>query len=64
MIDYNRDLLEAVVHDLVADFLWYDREDDEDLPRDAIEVAIAGGDTTIDEIVGMFRDELVKRVSE
>lgn len=41
--------------DLAADFMYYDRKEDEDLPRGAIEEAIAAGEITVDEIVAEFR---------
>jgi hypothetical protein len=44
----------------VADFLYYNRKNDEDLPLDAIEAAITLGEITVDEIVGAFRQELTE----
>jgi hypothetical protein len=49
----------AVISDLVADFLYYDRKEDEDLPRGAIDDAVASGAITIDEMVAEFRRELI-----
>lgn len=46
------------VTDLVNNFLYYDRKEDEDLPRGAIEAAIASGEVTRDELVEIFRLEL------
>lgn len=48
------------VSDMILDFLVYDRREDEDLPRGAIEAAIEDGTITVDEIVNNFREELVK----
>ena len=42
----------------VSDFLYYDRKEDEDLPRGAIEEAVAAGEITIDEIVAKFKEYL------
>ncbi|MEE9374509.1 MAG: hypothetical protein V3V00_15750 [Saprospiraceae bacterium] len=46
------------VSDLVADFLYYDRKEDEELPKGSIEKAIHDGEITIDEIVERFKSEL------
>lgn len=56
----RREHILDVVSDLVADFMCYDRKEDEDLPRGAIEEAISAGEITVDEIVAAFR----KHVSE
>jgi hypothetical protein len=42
----------------VANFLYYDRKDDEDLPLNDIEAAIAAGEITAEEIIENFRTEL------
>jgi hypothetical protein len=39
-------------------FLYYDRGEDEDLPRGSIEAAIAAGEVTVDEITATFREAL------
>jgi len=41
--------------DLVGEFLYYGRREDEDLPRGAIEKAIADDETSVDEICAVFR---------
>ena len=48
------------VGDLIIDFLVYDRKEDEDLPRGAIDVAVSVGDISVAEIVEQFRTHLVK----
>lgn len=48
--------------DLVSDFLYYDRKEDEELPVGAIEELIENGDISVDEIVGIFREELIKSI--
>lgn len=45
----------ACTSDLVGALLYYDRKEDEDLPRGAIEEAIAAGETSVDEIAAVFR---------
>jgi hypothetical protein len=54
----RREKILAEVSDLVADFLYYGRKDDEDLPRGAIESALAAGELSLDELVGAFKTEL------
>lgn len=39
-------------------FIYYDRKEDEDLPRGEIEKAVAAGEVTKDEIVAAFADAL------
>lgn len=46
----------------VSDFLYYDRKEDEDLPRGAIEKAIKSGDITYGEIVERFKEQLLKGI--
>ena len=53
-----KNLILITVDDLVADFLYYDRKEDEELPQEAIYKAIKGGDITEDEIVERFRQSL------
>lgn len=48
----------GVIGNLVADFMYYDRKEDDDLPRGAIEKALATGVLTIDEIVETFREAM------
>lgn len=48
----------AAVSDLVADLLYYDRKEDEDLPRGAINEAVAAGEITWDEIIAEFAKNL------
>jgi hypothetical protein len=53
-VSSKRELILGNVEDLVADFLYYDRKEDEELPRGAIEQAIREGVITADEIVAEF----------
>ena len=46
------------ISDLVADFLYYSRKEDEDLGVGAIEAAITAGEITKQEIVEKFNEEL------
>lgn len=54
----RREIIKNTVSDLVLNFLSYDRKEDEDLPRGAIEDAVAKGEITKEEIVQLFSDEL------
>ena len=53
----------ATVADLVGSFLYYDRKEDEELPRGAIQEAIKNGAITTDEILAKFKEELMEGLS-
>ncbi len=55
--DIKQQILNTI-SDLVSDFMCYDRKEDEDLPRGAVEQAVKDGIITVDEIVNEFRKEL------
>ncbi len=55
----RRELILAVVSDAVTDLMYYDRKEDEELPRGAIEEAVAAGEITYEEMVDKFREELL-----
>jgi hypothetical protein len=55
-----RENIENTVTDLVSDFLYYARKEDEELPRGAIEKAIRTGTINTDEIVELLKSELLK----
>ena len=57
----RRESILITIDDLVGDFLYYDRKEDPDLPRGAIEEAIALGEVTIGEIVSRFAAVLDER---
>ena len=54
-------ILNAVT-DLVADLLYYDRKEDEDLSVGDIEHEIAIGNISVDAIVETFRNEIIKNL--
>jgi hypothetical protein len=56
MID--KEFLDEMISDTIADFLYYDRKEDENLPRGAIEAAVIAGEITVSEIIEMFRRHL------
>jgi len=53
-----KQLIVDTIKDLVSDFLYYDRKEDEDLGLDDINYAIENKVITLDEIVENFRKEL------
>lgn len=55
-------LILGYITDLISDFLYYDRKEDENLPLGTIEQAINNGDITVDEIVAQFETELRKNI--
>lgn len=44
--------------DLMSNFLYYDRKEDEDLGRGEIAKALQSGEVTIDELLSIFREAL------
>jgi hypothetical protein len=56
----RKDQILGTVEDLVADLLFYDRKEDEDLPRGAIEEAIAAREVSQAEIVQQFTVSLAE----
>jgi hypothetical protein len=53
-------LLKNTISDLVSDLMYYDRKEDEELPRGEIEKMIESEETSVDAIVSEFRNELTK----
>lgn len=51
-----RDVILTTIGDLVADFVYYDRKEDEELSESQLDGAIADGTITIDEMVEKFRE--------
>lgn len=51
----RREYIESTIDDLVGSFLYYDRKEDEELPRGEIEEAVKAGEITSEEIVKRFR---------
>ena len=60
----RKQIIINTIKDLVGGLLYYDRKEDEDLPRGAIEDALLEEEITIDEIVQCFSDELRKGLSD
>lgn len=59
-----KELILINVVDLVTNFLYYDRKEDEDLPVGEIEKAIQEGKITIEEIVHAFAETLEEQIDE
>ena len=55
-------LIHNTTKDLVADFLKYNRKEDEELPVGQIEEAIKAGETSVEEIVAVFEKALRERL--
>jgi len=55
-------IIEATIKDLVADFLYYDRKEDESLPMGEIEKEIENGNLSVSDIVNVFECELKKNL--
>ncbi len=58
MATATRERILDTVDDLVGEFLYYGRKEDEDLPRGAIEAAVEADPTLIDAICARFRTGL------
>ena len=56
----RRQVLEIYVPDLVGSFLYYDRKEDQSLPRDAIDEMVEDGYLTCQEIIEAFGEGIVK----
>ena len=53
-----KNIILNTVNDLVLDFLYYDRKEDEDLPERSIQKAIEVGDISVKDIVDHFESQL------
>jgi hypothetical protein len=49
----------SAVDDMVSDFLYHHRREDEELPLGSIEAAIKSAEVTVDEIVDRVREALL-----
>lgn len=47
-----------LISDGVGRLMYYDRKEDDELPRGAIEEAVSKGEITLDEMVAEFANEL------
>jgi hypothetical protein len=58
------ELVKATIEDSVANLLYYDRKEDEDLPRGAIEQLVRDGHLSIDNMVEWFRRDLTRSLND
>ena len=56
----TKEIIFGTVEDLVSNFLYYDRKEDEDLPVGKIEELIEDKTISIDELVERFRQALLE----
>ena len=54
----RREHIENTAKDLIGSFMYYDRKEDDNLPRGAIEEAIDAGEITVEEILWIFETGL------
>lgn len=54
----REELILGIVEDLVADFLYYDRKEDEELPRGEIEAALKKRPDFVFDIINKFAAEI------
>ena len=56
-----KDLILGKIQDLVSDFTYYNRKNDEELSSEDLEKAVRDGEVTIDEMVAEFKKHLTER---
>lgn len=59
-----KQLILGYIEDLVSDFVYYGRKEDEDLSMEQLNEAVKSGEITIDEMVEKFRQGLVATFGE
>lgn len=60
----RREHILGAISDMMADFLYYHRKEDAQLPCGAIEEAIQNGEVTVEEMVEAFEAELRSSVEQ
>jgi len=60
----DKQIILATISDIVADFIYYDRKEDEELPCGRIEEAVKNGEITAKEIIDYFEYCLRDRLGE
>ena len=55
----RRERITNILTDSIIDLLYYDRKEDEDLPKGGIEEAIAAGEITVEEMIAIWSTELI-----
>jgi len=64
MTKTTRQLILDLISDLVADFLYYDRKEDDELGVGGIEAAVEAGDISVSEMAAAFKNELWQAFEE
>lgn len=59
-LQQSKQVMVDTLSDLFKTLIYYDRKEDEDLPRDRIELLVARGITTPEEIVDEFRKHVMQ----
>ncbi len=54
----RKELILASISDLVMDLMYYDRKEDEDLPKGEIEKSMEEGEISVDEMTDQFTTKL------
>jgi hypothetical protein len=54
----RREHIEDTLEDLISNLFYYDRKEDEDLPRGAIEQAVANGEISQEEIIALLANHI------
>lgn len=57
-----RQLILNEASDCASNFMYYDRKDDEDLPRGSIENAISENVVTVEDIISEFRKTILENL--
>ncbi len=60
----RKELILGTISDGVSDLMYYDRKEDEQLPRGAIEEAIQKGELTMEDMVDAFQEALKEHIKE
>jgi len=64
MAKTRREIILDTISDSITDLFYYDRKEDEDLPRGAIEKAVRNGEITVDEIVTAWTEGVEEALKE
>ena len=64
MSESIKDIIIAIAQDAAADVMYYDRKEDEVVPRGRIETAIQSGEVTIKDIVTAFEETIRSYIDE
>lgn len=59
-----KDIIFSTVSDLVIDLIYYDRKEDDELPRGAIEQAVKDKEISVDEMAELFKLKLVEALKD